>query len=292
MNAFNFFLISEFTQILESFWKSNILSKYRFNGTDDFKFVIDTKLNRNNDLVFTFNFYNKNMKLDVMDMSNLQVLQLLDKFSKNIENFAPFKKDLKRSKVPKIQNILNYELLRRSKVSLSLIKSIIKQSDTSRKLLYLFLNESLNIYTVDGFNNVLIARTIVRSFDRINIISDEFINNKNLGILMNLHNINIKLFNYFVQNNLSLLFQSLMLVITIVRIYILIIWVLSNVGIFAISGLSLNDPFHILHSSLFYFLNPLFLVIWLLLPSMVTTIIKFKIKKTQTDCIHNCKFCL
>src|ERR1041384_446080 len=109
MYAFNFFLISEFTQILESFWKSNILSKYRFNGTDDFKFVIDTKLNRNNDLVFTFNFYNKNMKLDVMDMSNLQVLQLLDKFSKNIENFAPFKKDLKRSKVPKIQNILNYE---------------------------------------------------------------------------------------------------------------------------------------------------------------------------------------
>jgi hypothetical protein len=244
--------------------------------------VIGTKLNRNNDLVFTFNFYKKNMKLDVMDMSNLQVLQLLDKFSKLIESFAPFKKDLKRFKVPKIPNILNYkELLRRSKVSLSLIKSIIKQSTISRKILYLFMNESMNIYTVDGFNNVLIARTIVRSFDRINIISGEFINNKNLGILMNLHNINITLFNYFVQNNLSLLFQSLMLVITIVRIYILIVWLIYNVGIFAISGLSLNDPFHILHSSLFYFVNPLFLVIWLLLPRMVTTIIKFKIKKNS-----------
>lgn len=279
MNAFDFFLISEFTQILDSFGKSNLSSKYRFNDTDDLKFVIDTTLNRNNDLVFTFNFYKKNKKLDLTDMSTLHVLKLLDKFRLYVESLAPFKQDLKIPNIPNIQKIPKYKaLLKRSKISLSLMKSIIKQSDISSKVLYLFMNKSLNIYSVNGFNNVGISRTVVRSFDRINIISGEFINNKNLGILMNLHNLNITLFNYFVQNNLSLLFHSLMLVITIVRICILMVWIVYNIGIFAISGLSLSDPVSMLHSSLFYVLNLIFLAVWLFLPRMVIAMIKFKMK--------------
>ena len=279
MNVFNFFLISEFTQILDSFGKSNLSSKYRFNGTEDLSFVIDTKLNKNNDLVFTFNFYKKNNKLDVTDMSTLHILNLLDKFRVYVENLAPFKQDLKIPNIPKIPKIPKYKaLLKHSKISLSLMKSIIKQSDISRKILYLFINKSLNIYTVNGLNNVGIARTIVKSFDRIDIISSEFIKNKNLDILINLHNLNITLFNYFVQNNLSLLFHSLMAVITIVRIYILMVWILYNIGIFAISGLSLNDPVNMLNSSLFYVLNLVFLAVWLFLPRMAIAMIKFKMK--------------
>src|SRR4029078_5304258 len=276
MNVFDFFLISEFTQILESFGKSNILSKYRFSDADSIRFVIDTTLNRNNDLVFTFNFYKKNMKLDISDMSNLHILKLLDKFSIYIESLGPFKQDLKIAYIPKIPKYK--ALLKDSKSALSLMKSIIKQSDISRKVLYLFLNKSLNIYTVNGFKNVGISRTIVRNFDRINIISGEFINNKNLGILMNLHNLNVTLFNYFIQNNLSLIFHSLMVVITIVRICILMAWIVYNIGIFTISGLSLNDPVNMLHSSLFYVLNPIFLAVSLFLPRIVIAIIKFKMK--------------
>jgi len=278
MNVFNFFLISEFTQILDSFGKSNLSSKYRFNGTEDLSFVIDTKLNKN-DLVFTFNFYKKNKKLDVTGMSTPHILNLLDKFRVYVENLAPFKQDLKIPNIPNIQKTPKYKaLLKHSKISLSLMKSIIKQSDISRKILYLFINKSLNIYTVNGLNNVGFARTIVKSFDRINIISGEFINNKNLGILMNLHNLNITLFNYFVQNNLSLLFHSLMLVITIVRICVLMVWILYNIGIFAISGLSLTDPVNMLNSSLFYVLNLVFLAVWLFLPRMAIAMIKFKMK--------------
>lgn len=279
MNVFNFFLISEFTQLLDSFGKSNLSSKYRFNGTGDLSFVLDTKLNKNNDLVFTFNFYKKNKKLDFTDMSTLHILNFLDRFRLYVENLAPFKQDLKIPNIPNIQKIPKYKaLLKHSKISLSLMKSIIKQSDVSRKILYLFLNKSLNIYTVNGLNNVGIARTIVRSFDRIDIISSEFIKNKNLDILINLHNLNITLFNYFVQNNLSLLFRSLMAVITIVRIYILMVWILYNIGIFAISGLSLTDPVNMLNSSLFYVLNLVFLAVWLFLPRMAIAMIKFKMK--------------
>ena len=212
-------------------------------------------------------------------MSTPHILNLLDKFRVYVENLSPFKQDLKIPQIPNIQKIPKYKaLLKHSKISLSLMKSIIKQSDISRKILYLFINKSLNIYTVNGLNNAGIARTIVRSFDRTDIISSEFIKNKNLDILINLHNLNITLFNYFIQNNLSLLFHSLMAVITIVRIYILMVWILYNIGIFAISGLSLTDPVNMLISSLFYVSNLVFLAVWLFLPRLVIAMIKFKMK--------------
>lgn len=279
MNVFNFFLISEFTQILDSFGKSSISPKYQFNGMDDLRFVIDTKLNKNNDLVFTFNFYKKNNKLDITDMSTIQIQNLLEKFRIYVENLAPGKQDLKLPKIPNIKKMPKYKsILKHGQVLLSLMKSVIKQSDISRKILYTFINKSLNIYTVNGLNNVGIARTIVRSFDRIDIISSEFIKTKNLDILINLHNINITLFNYFIQNNLSLLFHSLMAVITIVRIWILIVWILSNMGIFAISGLSLTDPLNMLISYPFYVINLVFPAVWLFLPGLVISMIKLKMR--------------
>jgi hypothetical protein len=270
MNVFNFFLISEFTQILDLIGKSTLLSKYQFNGLGDLRFVIDTKLNKNNDIIFAFNFYKKNKKVDITDMSTLHILNFLDKFSVYVQNLAPFKQDLK---MPKYKT-----LLKRSKISLSLMKSIIKQSDISRKILYLFINKSLDIYTVNGFNNVGISRTVVRSFDRINIISSESINNKNLEVLMNLHNLNIMLFNYFLQNNLSLFFHSLMVAITIVRVGILMVWIIYNVGIFAISGFSSINLVNILNGSLFYILNLVFLTVWLFLPRIAFAMIKFKMR--------------
>ena len=270
MNVSNFFLISDFIQILDLLGKSNLFSKYQFNGIEDLKLVIDTKLTKKNDVVFTFNFYKKNKKVDITDVTTRNILNFLDKFSVYVQNLAPFKQDLK---IPKYKT-----LLKRGKISLTLMKSIIKQSDISRKILYLFINGPLNIFTVNGFNNVNISMTVVRSFDRINIISGDFINNKNLEVLMNLHNLNITLFNYFLQNNLSLLFHSLMVAITIVRVGILMVWIIYNVAIFAISGFSSINLINILNGSLFYILNLVFLTVWLFFPRIAFAMIKFKMK--------------
>ena len=270
MNLLDFFLISDFIQILDLLGKSNLMLKHQFDGKEDLRFVIDTNYNKNNDVVYTFNFYKKNKKLDISDVSTLHILNFLDKFSVYVQNLAPLKQDLK---IPKYKT-----LLKRSKISLTLMKSIIKQSDISRKILYIFINNSLNIYTVNGFNNDNICKTIIRSFDRINIISHEIINNKNLEILMNLHNLNNTLFNYFLQNNLSLYFHSLTVAITIARMVILMVWIISNVGIFAISGFTSIDPINIISGSFFYILNLVFLAVWLFLPRMVIALIKLKIK--------------
>jgi hypothetical protein len=270
MNVSNLFLISEFTQILDLIGNCNLITKYQFNGIEDLRFLIATRLNSNNDIIFTFNFYKKNKKVNITEMSNIHIQNFLDKFSLYIENLSPLKQD---PKIPKYKT-----LLRRSKISLTLMKNIIKQSEMSHKILYLFIHKSLDIYTVDGSNNASISRTIIRSFDRINIIPGEFINNKNMEILMNLHNLNLTLFNYFIQNNMSLVFYSIMVVITVVRIYIFMVWILSNIGIFAISGLSMNDPVNILNNSLYYIINLIFIAIWLILPRAAIAVIGFKIK--------------
>jgi hypothetical protein len=270
MNVSNLFLISEFTQILDLFGKSNLLSKYQFNGIGDLRFVIDTKLNKKNDIIFAFNFYKKNKEVDISDVTTPHILYFLDKFSVYVQNLAPFKQDLK---IPKYKT-----LLKSGKITLTLMKSIIKQSDVNREILYLFINGSLNIFTVNGFNNVGISRTVVRSFDRINIISGEFINNKNLEVLMNLHNLNITLFNYFLQNNLALFFHSLMVAITIVRVGILMVWIIYNVGIFVISAFSSINLINILNGSLFYILNLVFLMVWLFFPRIAFAMIKFKMR--------------
>jgi hypothetical protein len=275
MNFSNLFLISEFTQILSLFGKTNFLSKYQFDGIEDLRFVIDGILNKNDDIVFTFNFYEKNKKVDIKDISTLHILNFLDKFSVCVEKLAPFKQDLQ---IPKIPKIPKYQaILNNSKTLFSLMKSIINQSDITRKILFLYINKSLNIYTVNGFNNVSVSRTIVRSFDRINIISGEFINNKNIEILMNLHNLNIALLNYFLQNNLSLIFHSLAVAITIVRIFIMMAWIIYNIGIFMISAYS-NDTVNMLNSSLFYILNIVFLAVWLFLPTIAFSVIKLRMK--------------
>lgn len=265
MNVSSLFLISEFTQILDLIGKCNLLIKYKFDGIEDLKFLIDTKLNKNNEIVFTFNFYKKNKKIDITDISNIHLINFLDKFRAYIENLSPLKQD---PKIPKYKTLLN-----RSKISLSLMKNIIKQSDMSRKILYLFINKSLDVYTVNGSNSINISRTIIRSFDRINIIPSEFINNKNIEISINLHNLNITLFNYFLQNNLSLIFHSLKVAITIIRIYTFMAWILANIAIFTISRLSLND-----HVNFYYIINLIFLVFWLFFPRVLIAVIGFKIK--------------
>jgi hypothetical protein len=277
MNLSNLFLISEFTQILNLFGKTNLLSKYQFDSKENLRFVIDGKLNKNNDIVFTFNFYEKNKKVDLTDISTIHILNVLDKFTVYVEKLAPFKQDLQIPRIPEIPNMPKFQtLLNNSKTLLSLMKTIINQSDTNRKILHLYMNKSLNIYTVNGFNNVSISRTIVRSFDRINIISSEFINNKHIEILMNLHNLNIVLLNYFLQNNLSLIFHSLAVIIAIVRIFIMMAWIIS-IGIFAITGFSM-DIVNILNSSLFYIFNLVFLASWIFAPRIAIAMIKLRMK--------------
>jgi fumarate reductase subunit D len=68
-----------------------------------------------------------------------------------------------------------------------------------------------------------------------------------------------------------------MVVITIVRIFIMMVWIIYNIGIFAISGFS-NDPVNLLNSSFFYILNLVFLAVWLFLPRMAFAMIKLKMK--------------
>jgi hypothetical protein len=269
MNVFDF-LIPEFIRILNLLGKSNFLSKVELNGTEDLRLVVVTAMNKNkNDIIFSFTFYKKKKKVDVAELTAPHISYLLEKFNVYVQNLSPFKNELK---LPIYKKLLNC-----SKISFTLMKNIFRQSNMNRKILYLYINGSLNIYSENGFNNVSICRTIISSFDRINIISRELINNKNWEFLMNLHNSNMTLFNNFIQNNLSLFFDSISVTITILRVVFIMVWIISNVIIFSIRGLSGIDPTVVFNTSFFYIANLVLLTLWLFLPRIVFSIIKLKI---------------
>ena len=267
MNIFDFFLLPQFIQIVNSFGKINLPSKIEFKGKDDLRLLINTSMNKNNDIVFSFNFYKKNKIVDIADVTNPTMLFFLAQFKLYVQEFLP----LKDPKIPRYKKLFKY-----SKISFTLMKRIIRESDMHRRILFLYLTKSLNVYSVIGFNNVSFSRTIIRSMNRINIISSEFINNENLQILINLNNLNITLFNYIIQNNLSLFFNGLTVFIAIVRICLLMVWIITDLGIFSISHSSQIESKVMFNSAII--VNLAFLAIWLLLPKIVISIIKIKIK--------------
>ena len=275
MNISDFFQISHFTKILDTFGRINLPSKIELSEEDGLKLVVDTSINKNNDLVFAFNFYDKNKSVNISSLNNNAVLVFLEKFALYIQNFMPLQDDIKRSKFR--------ILLKRSRLSLTLIKRIIKETDIHSKILFLYLNKSLNMYTVNGYNNVSSCRTIIRSFDRINIVSNEIAENDKLHLLTNLHKLNVTLLNYVLQNNLLFFFSGLLAVITVVRVIILIAWVISNIAIFSVNGFLTLEPGIILNvPALNVILNIVFSAIWFLSPKLIVSLIKLRLGINRT----------
>ena len=102
MNIFDFFLLPQFIQIVNSFGKINLPSKIEFKGKDDLRLLINTSMNKNNDIVFSFNFYKKNKIVDIADVTNPTMLFFLAQF----KLYSPRVSSLKRSKNSKIQKVI------------------------------------------------------------------------------------------------------------------------------------------------------------------------------------------
>ena len=91
MNIFDFFLLLQFIQIVNSFGKINLPSKIEFKGKDDLRLLINTSMNKNNDIVFFFNFYKKNKIVDIADVTNPTMLFFLAQFKLLVQEFLPLK---------------------------------------------------------------------------------------------------------------------------------------------------------------------------------------------------------
>jgi len=271
MNISDFFLLRQFIHITDSLNKINLPSRIELGAREDIKLVIDTTINKANDVVFSFNFYRENKLVDISALTNRTVLFFLMKFELYVQNFTPLSED---SKELKFQTLLKY-----GKVSLTQMGRIIKEINMHNKILFLYLTSSLNIYTVNGFNNVTVSRTIIKSLDRINIVSSRVVNNEKLELLTNLHKLNITLVNNILHSNLSVFFGGLVTIITIVRIIMLMLWIISNLAIFSISTFIAPEPEII--STSFVAVNIVYPIVWLLFPRILVSTIKLKFKISQ-----------
>ena len=285
MKILKFFLIVEFIQILEIFRKLDLPSKIEFNSKkDSTNLIIEIYIDKKNDIIYSINFYKNNKILNTNYITNSSFIFLLDQYKLYIQNYLPFKENLEISSYKKILKYIktNFKFIFRTLKETTIFKFIfrtLKETTMNNQILLFYLTGSVNIYTVNGFNKSGISRTIIRSFTKVNIISNEIYYSQNLKSLIQLHNLNIKLFDCIIQNKLRLIFLSLIFIISVVRVIVSLFWMISNIVIISIGEGNLALYLTLSNVSVsIIILNISFLLLWLFAPSLTISYLKFKIK--------------
>ena len=290
MKILKFFLIVEFIQILEIFRKLDLPSKIEFNSKkDSTNLIIEIYIDKKNDIIYSINFYKNNKILNTNYITNSSFIFLLDQYKLYIQNYLPFKENLEISSYKKIIRYIktNFKFIFRTLKETTIFKFIfrtLKETTMNNQILLFYLTGSVNIYTVNGFNKSGISRTIIRSFTKVNIISNEIYYSQNLKSLIQLHNLNIKLFDFIIQNKLRLIFLSLIFIISVVRVIVSLFWMISNIVIISIGEGNLALYLTLSNVSVsIIILNISFLLFWLFAPSLTISYLKFKIKRINKE---------
>jgi len=275
MNIFNIFFIREFLQILELIGKLDFPSRISFNNEENsIRLIIDINLDKQkNEINYKMNFYKNKKIINMNYLENSSFTFFLNQFESYVQNILPIKKN---------KGILTYKtLLEYTKNSFTVVRKMFKKNKLNRHILLLYLTNSIYVNSINGFNNNGISRTIIKSFNRINIISNDILYDQNSKNLLKLHNLNIRLFDYILQNNLKIFFLSLIVIITVVRISVSIVWIIGDIGVVFAQAPGLTFNLISLSSISFIFFNIIFAIIWLFVPSVILSILKFKLNRLK-----------
>jgi len=219
------------------------------------------------------NFYKNKKIINMNYLENSSFTFFLNQFESYVQNILPIKKN---------KGILTYKtLLEYTKNSFTVVRKMFKKNKLNRHILLLYLTNSIYVNSINGFNNNGISRTIIKSFNRINIISNDILYDQNSKNLLKLHNLNIRLFDYILQNNLKIFFLSLIVIITVVRISVSIVWIIGDIGVVFAQAPGLTFNLISLSSISFIFFNIIFAIIWLFVPSVILSILKFKLNRLK-----------
>jgi len=216
---------------------------------------------RENDLEFSINFYQNGNIIDIEEVSEPSLNLLMEKFELYVSTFRPTKGNQEQSKTKLTRNYITAHI--------KTVKNLLRRNRLNVKIIQLYLASSVNVDTVNGFNGTSISRTIIKSFNRINILPSRIPHDRDSTNLLKLHNLNIKLFDYVIQNKLSIFFYSLIVVIALIRIIITMFWIVADITIFS---------FGTANSLYFIILNIVLPLVWVFTPSLLSMITKLIIK--------------
>lgn len=268
---FNLSLIfHQFEEVIELLKKKDFPSQIKFHDskTNNTIEIHITENNNNNDINFNIKFYKNNNQINLAQLNRSSNLFFQNQYYDYIEHLLPMQVILapNSQKVPNLQKKL-MEIFQSMVSFFKLSWKLINEFRIKPLLTYPFT--LLNIYSIDGYNNTLVSRTVMRSSDKINIIS-----NSNVDIINNFlmfHTLNVRLSDYIFQNRTRLILKMFSLgtrfFITFMRIYLFIIGTIVNTT-FLSSALSQVKPIDsiILPNLPLIIFNIVIPIIWLLVP--------------------------
>jgi hypothetical protein len=220
----NFF--NEIQKISELFDKKDLPIEFTFKDEINQSIeilvnpIIDNTKNIENEekIAFYLNFIKKKDLVDISELNQPSLDMFLEQYERFVNNYNT----IDNNKQPKIS--LKKNLLKFMKLNVKLFRN--------KFILKFFVNPGyvFDVYTINGYDNKHISRTVIHSTDRLNIINLEFIDN---FYLLDFHNKNMLLINHVIQNNISLVSKlisfSFRIIINFIRFWILLGGLIFNI---------------------------------------------------------------
>jgi len=282
-SIFNSFLsiFNQFEEILELLKKKDFPSEIKFydpQTNNTIKIHITT--HNNNEINFKIKLFKNKNQIDIIHLNTTSNLFFQNQYYDYLEHLLPNQVLLAHNSQKNYMKIFQ-SMGSFFKLSWKLI------NEFRIKPFFTYPFTLLNIYSIDGYNNTLIARTIMRSSDKFNIISNS--NTKLTTNFPKFHNLNVILSDYIFQNRARLILKMFTLgtrfFISFIRLYLFIIGVIVNTT-FISSALSkgmLN--YSSLYDSIILPNLPLIIfdivipIIWFFMPKIIRFIITFRLQK-------------
>ncbi len=192
-----------------------LYAKTRIDITSDIgsKMTLNIEINQKNNITTHVDFSYKGIKVDYGRLDARIIFLMIDAYHKYIDT------KISTSHV----SILSWERLRHIKSFGKLFRNVRKY----RKVLERYQNlSSVNIFTLDRFQNKILARTIIElDADIITIIPRELLSTDSVNIYTTLHRANIRLANYLYLYPLIRIFAIIKAVKNLSRLISILLWI-------------------------------------------------------------------
>jgi hypothetical protein len=277
-------IFGEFGEVWELLKKKDFPSQIKFSDPQkNHTIEILIFAHTNNEINFNIKVYANNKQINTVNLNQSSLIFFQKQYSQYIKQVSTLKimlPDNLQKKVNLFSQISSF---------FKLSWKLINQFEIQPILFYPFT--LLDVYSIDDYNKNIVSRTIMRSFDKINVINNSYIDKKK--ILLEIHNLNVALVDIIVQNRIKLILKLFTLgtrfFIRFVRIYLFLFGALFNIIFFLnvnpqISDINLSTKiFEFIRSNesivLPIIVNAIISIIWFLLPKIIRKIITMRLQK-------------
>ncbi|MGH9981557.1 MAG: hypothetical protein ACRD6U_08385 [Nitrososphaeraceae archaeon] len=291
---FNLFSIFyEIGEVFELLKKKDVPTQIKFSDSKSNNTIeILISVPHNNEINFNIKSYKNKNQINIIQLDKYSIL-----FFK-IQYYQYIKQLLSMERIPVSNSQKKYsEFIQNIFSFFNIVPKLINEYKI-HPILFFYPFTLLNIYSIDGYNNNIVSRTIMKSLDKINIINSSYLDKAH--ILVEIHNLNVLLIDSIFQNRIRLILRMFTLgtkfFIRIVRIYLFIIGIILNLALFItkipqISEINLSEiilqnlgslyDLIILPNLGFIIVNITISILWLLAPRIISSIITFSLQTSN-----------